>query len=450
MKPAPLSIILFIAFVDLVGFGLIIPLQAVYANRLQASGLTLGFLMGAYALMQLAFNPLLGRWSDRVGRRRVLLVSVGGSVLSHLLLGVADLTVSLPLLFIARILDGATGANIATAQAYIADVTTAENRARGMGLFGAAFGLGFVMGPALGAGLVFVGREVSGPVYGTAWPAFGAAAASLIAVVLVWRFLPETRRLAAAASVAGAKRGMPTRTAVGPLSGSPTAPAAPPSRALFGAPSLRGLKEAMAHPRLRELFSLSFCSIFAFVLLEVTFVYLCAHRFGVTEAGTGMIFAYVGILMVLVQGGLVGRLSRAFGEARLVATGPFINAAGFLMLSAIPLVVAGPLAWALLLCGCVPIALGQGLTGPNLNALISRQADEGRQGTVLGLSQGIGSLARAIAPPIGGLLYDLGPPWPYWIGAAILTLVGLFALRVRLAQQQALQRHSPARVVSRT
>jgi DHA1 family tetracycline resistance protein-like MFS transporter len=296
MKRSPLWIILLVAFVDLTGFGLIIPLQAVYADRLGASGLTLGLMMGAYSFMQLLFNPILGRWSDRVGRRRVLLISIGGSVAAHVLLGVADLAASLPLLFAARVLDGITGANVATAQAYIADVTTGEDRARGMGLFGAAFGLGFVVGPGLGAGLAFVGRMVSGPLYGTSWPAFGAAAISLAALVLVWRFLPESR-----------------------------SPAGDP-RQRFRILNLRELGAVMANPRLRELFTLSFFNISAFVLLEVTFVYLLAHRFGVTELGTGLIFVYVGVLMILVQGGLVGRMVRAFGEPALVARGPFINA----------------------------------------------------------------------------------------------------------------------------
>ena len=168
MQRSPLRVILFIAFVDLAGFGLIIPLQAAYAERLGASGLMFGMLVGIYALMQLVFNPLLGRWSDKVGRRRVLLLSMAGSVGSHVLLGVADLSSSLWLLFLARALDGVTGANVATAQAYIADITTTENRARGMGLFGAAFGLGFVVGPAMGAGLAAIWRVVSGAAYGTA------------------------------------------------------------------------------------------------------------------------------------------------------------------------------------------------------------------------------------------------------------------------------------------
>ncbi len=405
MKRSPLYTILVVAFVDLVGFGLIIPLQAVYAKRLGASGLTLGMLVGVYALMQLIFNPILGRWSDRVGRRRVLLISVAGSVLSHVLLGVADLAVSLPLLFAARILDGITGANVATAQAYIADVTTAGDRAKGMGLFGAAFGLGFVLGPALGAGLAFVGKAVSGERYGTAWPAFGAALIALGALVLVWRLLPESRPM----------------------------PGGSPKR--FQILSVAQLRIVLHHARLRELFVLTFGSISAFVLLEVTFVYLCMHQFGVSAAGTGLIFAYIGIMMVIVQGGLIGRLVRKFGEAKLVATGPFITAAGFVLLSLVPMIENPAIAWTLLLAGCAPVALGHGLTGPSLSALISRQAEEARQGETLGLSQGIGSLARALAPPIGGLLYDVGPSWPYWVGAVLFVAVGLYAAAVRPLQQ---------------
>jgi len=174
------------------------------------------------------------------------------------------------------------------------------------------------------------------------------------------------------------------------------------------------------------------------VLLEVSFVYLCAHRFGVAEAGTGMIFAYVGVLMVIVQGGLVGRLAHRHGEASLVAAGPFITALGFLMLSVVPLPVGQGVAWMLLILGCVPVALGHGLTGPSLNALVSRHAHEDRQGMTLGLSQGIGSLARAVGPIIGGLLYDAGPSWPYWAGAAVLAFVGLMAVRVRPQQERSL------------
>ncbi len=405
MKRSPLYTILLVAFVDLISFGLIIPLQAVYAKRLGASAFTLGMLVGVYAIMQLFFNPILGRWSDRVGRRRVLLLSVAGSVLSHMLLGVADLAVSLPLLFAARILDGITGANIATAQAYIADVTTDEDRAKGMGLFGAAFGLGFVLGPALGAGLAYIGTAVSGEQYGTSWPAFGAAAISMVTLLLVWRLLPESR------------------------------PASDRTQKRFHIFNVGQLRTILQHPRLRELLILTFGSVCAFVLLEVSFPYLCMHRFGISAAGIGLIFAYLGVLMVIVQGGMLGRLVRRFGEPMLVSRGPFVTAIGFLLFAAVPIVLDPYVAWVLLLCACLPVALGHGLTGPSLNALISRQAEDARQGETLGLSQGIASFARAVAPPVGGLLYDVGPSWPYWIGAAMFVAVGLFAVDVRSAQQ---------------
>lgn len=410
MKRSPLAIILFVAFVDLIGFGLIIPLQAVYAKRLGATGLTFGLLVGSYAVMQLIFNPLLGRWSDRVGRRRVLLISIAGSVLSHALLGVADLAQSLPLLFIARILDGITGANVATAQAYIADVTTKEGRAKGMGMFGAAFGLGFVIGPALAASLAFVGRRVSGEQYGTAWPAFGAALIAALALYLVWRYLPESR----------------------------TPSDAPPSRRRgFG---YAGMRDVFGNARLRELLTMIFFATFAFVLFEVSLVYLCMSSLGISMEGTGLVFAYFGIMMAVVQGGLVGRLVPRFGEARLISIGPFFTAAGFLLLAAIPVVDGHTLAWTLLIVGCLPTVLGHGLTGPNLNALVSRHASEHRQGATLGVSQGVGSLARAFAPPLGGLLFDMGPSRPYVVGAFLLGLTGLFALYIRGAQVRSLQR----------
>lgn len=414
VQRSPLRVILLVAFVDLIGFGLIIPLQAAYARRLGASALTFGCLIGIYAAMQLIFNPLLGRWSDRIGRRPVLLISLAGSVVSHLFLGVADMAHSLPLLFLARTLDGITGANIATAQACIADVTTAENRAKGMGLFGAAFGLGFVLGPALAALSIVIGRSVQGPELATAWPAFVAAGMALTALLIVWRYLPETRHAQGATVGEVRTRGF------------------------------AGLFAEMRHPRVRELFTIAFFSVVAFVLLESTFVYLCVTRFEMSEVGIGLIFSYFGVLMVIVQGGLVGRMSKRFGEPSLIAVGPMVTAFGFVILAMVPITANHDHAWWLLLLGCVPVTLGHGLTGPNLNALISRQAGAHRQGTMLGLSQSVGSLGRTVAPPIAGLLFDVGPPWPYWVGAVILLAVGLFGFYVRPVQCAALSQDAPA------
>lgn len=413
MKRSPLLIILLVAFVDLAGFGLIIPLQGVYAKRLEASGTTLGLLVGVYSLMQLVFTPLLGRWSDHVGRRRVLLISVGGSVLSHVLLGVADLAHSLPLLFVARTLDGITGANISTAQAYIGDVTTAQDRAKGMGLFGAAFGVGFVVGPAMGAFLASAGEQVMGEA-GTSWPAFGAAVLSLTAFLLIWRLLPESR---------------PT-----PLLADPDAPIA------RHAIRVTHFRSVFAAPRLRELLLILFSATFAFVLLEIAFILLCTKRFDLDFQGTGLVFTYFGVLMVVIQGGFVGRLSKRFGECRLVATGPFLTASGFLLLSGAALTPDPSIAWLLLLFGCLPIAAGQGITGPSLSSLLSRHAGRSHQGAVLGVSQSTVALARAVAPPLAGTLYDLGTATPFAAGAVIFLGVGLAAAAVRSAQEAALAR----------
>lgn len=386
MNKNPLRIVLLITFVDLIGFGLIIPLQAVYSERLGASGLTFGLLVASYAAMQIVFNPILGRWSDRVGRRPVLLLSIAGSVGSHALLGVADLAHSLPLMFVARLLDGITGANIATAQACIADVTTEDNRAKGMGLFGAAFGVGFVLGPALAALLADVGYRVSGDA-GSSWPAFGASAVCLAALALVWRKLPETRRPDSATAWHRA-------TAIDPAR----------SRSV------------------RRLLALVFGLGFAFVQFEVTIGYLCRQQLKLTERGIGLVFAYFGVLMVIVQGGLVGRLVRRFGEARLVRTAPLVTATGFLILSLIASGSSMTVAWSALLTGGLIAALGNGLTTPSMYALVSRAAGEARHGAALGAVQSAVSLARALAPPIAGLLYDLGPAWPYRVGAALFVV----------------------------
>ena len=416
---SPLRIILFVAFVDLVGFGLIIPLQAVYAERLGASGLTFGLLVGIYAAMQMIFNPILGRWSDRVGRRPVLLISIAGSVVSHLLLGAADLAHSLPLLFVARTLDGITGANVATAQAYIADVTHDEDRARGMGLFGAAFGVGFVVGPGIGAGLAALGYWLSGPEAGTSWPAFGASCISFIAFILVWRKLPEPERATALA---------------------------PDGPRKFGFAALR---QASGSPRLRPLLLLVMGVNFALVLLEVTFVFLCTSSLGIRERGTGLVFVYIGLLMILVQGVIVGRLSRRVSEYRVLGFAPFITAIGFVAFALVPSVTALSWAWAILIVGTIPFTLGHGLTGPNLHALISKQAEQGRQGATLGLSQSASSLARTIAPPIGGLLWDVNHTWPYLFGAGLFVGLGTFArklhgLNARQSDQFKLAQSNPA------
>ncbi len=395
-----LNVIYLVAFVDLIPFGLIIPLQADYAKRLGASGLVFGCLVAAYSVAQFLASPMLGRWSDRIGRRPVLLCCMVGSILAHVLLGVADIAGSLGLMFVARLIDGVTGGNIATAQAYIADVTPPEERARGMGLFGAAFGLGFVVGPGLGALLYHVGDQVSR--IGTAWPAFGAAALSACAFLLVWLRLPET-----------VSRESQSRHA---------------ADRVF---SFRRLLDGMHEPRIRTLLLLNFGVAFSFVFLEVSFVYLLKGHFNMTPRGIGLTFGYIGLVMVLVQGGLVGPVTKRFGELRIVAAAPFITALGFLLISGVLRLPGTTVGLVYLVLASVPTALGNGFTGPCLNSLLSREAAQGAQGRTLGLGQGVASLARATSPVLGGLLFDWRPEGPYWVGALLLVICGLYARTLR-------------------
>lgn len=413
MRRSSLTVILLVAFVDLAGFGLIIPLQAAYSKRLGASGFTFGLLLGVYAAAQFVFSPLLGRLSDRIGRRPVLLASVLGSMVAHMLLGAADLARSLLLLFVARALDGLTGANLAAAQAYIADVTTPENRARGMGLLGAALGVGFVVGPCFGGLLLVVGRSVTGG--GTSWPAFGAAAISAAAFLLVLFVLPESL-----------DREHPSR------------------RAAQGF-SVRRLAQALRSRRLAELFALVFATVFAFVLLEATFVYLLNDRFAYETLGVSLFFAYFGLIMVAVQGGLVGRLARRYGEPRLVCVAPLLLYVGFFGIASILAISQRGVALACLVVSCLAVGIGHGLLGPSLTSLVSRQASGGVQGGTLGLGQGLGSLARAIAPPMAGLMYDVRHELPYWVGAAIYLLCVLAAARIRQSHEAALRHHDAQR-----
>lgn len=404
MKRSPLFVVCLIALVDLTSFGLIIPLLPIYARRFGADAKLLGLLLGSYALAQFLFAPVLGRWSDRVGRRPVLLISVAGSAASCILLGVADLSSWMGLLFVARILDGMTGGNISTVQAYVADVTSGEDRARGMGLIGAMIGLGFVLGPALGFALLFVGTHFAGDA-GTSWPAFGAAAISTVAWFLVWRFLPEPKT----------HRQYPA--------------GALPAASFFG-----NFRQVAGQPRLAELLVVLTTTTFCFVIFETTLVYTCLQRFGLTSNSVMFIFVYLGLLIVVVRGGLIGRLVRRYGEPNLLIAGPLLSACGFA-------IIALSQYWPdmiMLLVACLPIAFGTGMADPVIRAMLSRQAAETEQGLTLGVASGLASLMRAVVPLLAGALYDLSVSLPYWIAAAFYVSVGGFACLIKNAQQHSL------------
>jgi MFS family permease len=329
---------------------------------------------------------VLGRLSDRLGRRPVLLISLAISVLSYLWLGFAT---ALWMLFAARLISGAGAGNIAAAQAYISDITTPETRAKGMGMIGAAFGLGFTIGPALG-GLV-AGSEPSAEAL--ARPAFLAAGLSSLALLLAFLRLKESLPFEARASIS-----RPSRWQL--------------ARDLWG------------RPNLRQLILLLFVTISAFAGMETTFALWANSVYSWGPAEVGGVFLYVGLVLVVTQGILIGRLSKRFGEARLVTAGAAMIALGLIGL---PLALA---LWRLLIVNTL-LALGMGLLNPSLTSLISQQADPDERGGVLGVSQSASSLARILGPAIAGPLFEgFGRDTPYLVGALIMACVTVLAMRV--------------------
>ena len=377
-----MPVLFLIVFIDLVGFGIVLPLLPFYGEWFGASPDVVTLLMATYSLFQLVFSPIWGALSDRFGRRPVLLVSVAGSALSYVWLGFAD---ALWMLFAARALAGATAGNIAAAQAYIADVTTPENRAKGMGLIGAAFGLGFIFGPALGgllAGSEPDARSIS-------WPAFAGAGLSALAwlgaLLLLKESLPPERRQAATSR---------------------------PSR-------LSLLSQAWRRPELKALLVVFFLMIFAFAGMETTFALWANRQVGWGPAQVGYLFAAVGVVGAVMQGTLAGPLTRRFGEARLLVAGCLFIAAG---LAALPL-AASSIA---VLPPSLLLAAGFSLAQPAINSLISKQAGVYEVGGIMGVAQSIGSLARVLGPVFAGQLFAaLGHNAPYVAGAGIMAAVAL-------------------------
>jgi len=403
MKRSPLIVIFTTVFIDLVGFGIVIPVLPFYAEgtTFNATPRTVGLLFASYSIMQLIFSPILGGLSDRFGRRPVLFISIIGTGIGFLILGLAN---TLALLFIGRILDGITGGNISTAQAYIADITTKENRAKGMGLIGAAFGLGFIFGPAIGGILSRWGIHV---------PFFFAAGLCFANALLLYFTLPET--------------------------------VTPDHPARVSATRGRGISQlirSLKQPRLAFVLVIYFMFVVAFSIMTTSFSLYVMFRFGYDAQHTGYIFAYVGLISVIVQGGLIGRLVKRFGELPLVVFGALCFS---LSLFAVPYV--GPAAGGLagLLIGGGVFALGNSLATPALTSLASKSVGESEQGTVLGVTQSVASLARAVGPSLAAVLINSraahvgadGQPHymsdyslyiTFWTAAAIMFVAFLLAV----------------------
>jgi DHA1 family tetracycline resistance protein-like MFS transporter len=361
MKRSPLLVIFITVFIDLVGFGIVIPVLPYYAEG-TAFGATpreVGLLFASYSVMQLIFSPVLGRLSDRYGRRPILLISLLGTCLGFLILGFAT---TLWMLFVGRIIDGISGGNISTAQAYIADVTTKENRAKGMGLIGAAFGLGFVFGPAIGGILSRWGINV---------PFLFASGLALANTILLYFVLPETVTSDHPARVsAAAGRGW------------------------------KQVFDALRQPQLAVILAIYFLSIVAFSILTTVFSLFMMFRLGYDPWHSGWIFAFVGVVSAIIQGGLIGRLVKYFGEPNLVIIGGLLLAAS---LFASPFVTVATGLLGILSVGGLN-SVGNALSAPSLSSLASKSAGAGEQGTVLGVMQSVASLARAVGPSLAAVL----------------------------------------------
>ena len=405
---SPLILVASVVFIDFVGFGLVIPVLPFWAERLGANAIGVGLVLTVYALAQFVCTPLLGSLSDRHGRRPVILLSLLVEVVSFALTAIAG---SLPFLLFARLVGGAGASNIGSAQAVVADITSPERRARGMGAIGAAIGLGFVVGPAAGGALAHISPAA---------PFWTAAVVALANAALVYRFLPETRASREAGSVARAGR----------------------FHILAD-----GWRQARGRPAIVRLVAINLLFTLAFSGMEAVFALFAQHEYHWTTRqaalATGYLFTYVGVIVVIMQGGLVGRLARRFSEARVLVGGLALLALGLAVLP-----FGGRLPVLLLALGM--LSVGDGAVTPSASALLSFATPREAQGAVLGLSQGVGGLGRVFGPMLAGGLFAVVDPAAGFVAGALLALVaagvavsGVGAGRQSLAQENRAIQRSP-------
>ena len=375
-----------VVFIDLIGFGIVIPILPYYGREFGADATTLGWLMAVYSLMQFVVAPLWGRLSDRIGRRPVILASLIGTGLAQVLLGIAPrLPNPLFWLFFGRIFAGICAANISVAYAYVTDVTTPENRARGMGMIGAGFGLGFIVGPAIGGILSRFGYDA---------PMFAAAALTAANLAVAWRKLREPM-----ASEAQRERSRLQRR--------------------WGLTQARAL---LALPGVGRPVLLFFLVTLAVTQMEAIFAIFLSDRYGFGAERAGILLAAMGLVMAFVQGGLIGKVSRRVPEIQLVGGGTFFSAVA-LGLFALAVSPRG------ILAALTLMALSHGFVQPSLSSLASRGAPDEQRGATMGVFHSAGSLARVIGPPTAGWVYDrIGISSPFWLGAAVLLVASSTAL----------------------
>jgi len=375
--PPRLTVLFSVIVVDLIGFGIVVPILPFWSERFGANGLILGLLVASHAAMQFIFSPAWGRLSDRIGRRPVMLVTIAGTAFSLLLLGLAD---SLVQIFLARLLSGIFGSNISVATAYLTDVTDEADRTRWMGMIGASFAVGFTLGPPIGGLLARAGHGVPMLV-----------AAGMAALNFVWAAF-ELRE--------------------------------PPRRAERPVASMTGRLDVLRNPALARLCFVYFLFSVAVTQLETTFAFLMSHRFGYDELGVGLVMLAMAIVIGGIQGGAMKRLAARFHERRLILAGLVLMAMAFF---SVPL----PNSVAILMAPLAIAAVGRGISQPPMMSLISQIADVGSRGIVMGVFQSCASAARVVGPLVAGALYDMDQAFPYWLAAALLVIAALTAIQIR-------------------
>lgn len=409
---APLLVIFITVFIDLLGFGIVLPLLPRYAEHFRVGGGTIGLLMASFSAMQFLFAPAWGRISDRVGRRPILILGLAGSACFYSLFGYATSLGSegellglgvVPWLFICRIGAGIAGATIPTAQAYIADVTGPQERARGMALIGAAFGIGFTFGPLLGAPFV-----PGGPV---AVSETVDVSSSLAAETEEVDPSPPS---SAPGYVAGVLSGLALLSAVFLLPESLTPGGTAQERHWF---DIKSFEQAVSRPSIALVLLTMFSTVFAFAQFESTLSLLTEHL-GLSVRANYYVFAYIGLVLSLSQGLLVRRLVPRLGERRMCVLGTLLMTLGLVLIG-----VSGSARSMPALCCVLPVAVvGFSAVTPSLQSLLSRHTAATQQGGILGLGQSISALARILGPWIGLLLQSRNMFWPYWVGASIMGL----------------------------
>lgn len=385
-------VIFLTVLIDMIGFGIVIPILPLYALNFHATPWQEGLLLGVFSLMQLIFAPILGRWSDRVGRRPVLLVSIIGTGLGFLVLGLAN---SLILLFLGRIIDGISGGNVSTAQAYLADITKPEKRSAVMGMIGGAFGLGFVFGPAIGG---LLGH------YSVQLPFYVAAALSFANAVMTYFMLPES---------------LPEESRS--------------KNDAYAAPIWKKVTEAKDTP-LGGIMLCALLSTAAFALVTALYTLFTQNRLHWAARENGLMFTYIGFVAIIIQGWLVRKLVKTKGEKPLILFGTVCL---FLAMALLP---ASSNFWLIVLASTL-LAVGNGFVTPMLSGLASKTADAQSQGVVMGIMQSVASFARMIGPMLGGVLlnYDFRHHFtdqkygitPYWASALVMLLAIVAAMKLQ-------------------